>query len=195
MALSIDITKRYTYADYLTWADGKMRELINGFIRMMTPAVSTRHQRISREIEFALVGFIRKHKGNCEVFYAPFDVRFPKKNDTSDDKIDTVVQPDICVVCDPSKIDEKGCLGAPDMIVEIQSPSTAKYDLREKFDLYQEAGVREYWVVHQDKAVDVFILQPDGKYDKGTFYQVHETVPVHVLKGCEIKLEEIFNRT
>ena len=94
-------------------------------------------------------------------------------------------------MCDPAKLDERGCLGAPDFIAEIQSPSTAKYDLNDKFNLYEAVGVREYWVVFTDKAVQVFLLQPDGKYDKGTLYDKGK-VPVHIFDGIEIDLKEIF---
>jgi Uma2 family endonuclease len=103
------------------------------------------------------------------------------------------VQPDICIVCDPSKLeDERGCLGAPDFIAEIQSPSTAKYDLHEKFMLYETVGVREYWVVFPyEKNIMQFILQSDGKYDKGTLYKTGK-IPIHIFDGMEIDLKDIF---
>ncbi|MDR3180697.1 MAG: Uma2 family endonuclease, partial [Prevotellaceae bacterium] len=107
-----------------------------------------------------------------------------------DAKIDTVVQPDLCIVCDPSKLDRRGCLGAPDFIAEVQSPATAKYDLTEKFALYETSGVREYWVVIPAVGVQVFLLQPDGKYDEGTTYEAGK-IPVHIFDGLEIDLEEI----
>jgi Uma2 family endonuclease len=193
MELALDINRRYTYADYLTWTDGKMRELLRGVIRLMTPAPNTRHQRVALTVARRLSGYIEQHRGICEVFIAPFDVRLPQQGGTADSSISTVVQPDLCIVCDPAKIDERGCLGAPDMIIEIESPSSAKYDLRIKYDLYEEAGVREYWVVHQDKAIDVFLLQPNGRYDEGRFYQIHETIPVHTMPGCQFRLEDIYN--
>ena len=132
MELFLDVNKRYTYADYLTWIDGQARELINGFIKKMSPAPRLEHANVNTKILWNLESFIRKNKGKCKVFTAPFDVRFPKQGETADDKIDTVVQPDICVVCDLSKLDTRGCCGAPDMIVEILSPSTAKKDVSEK---------------------------------------------------------------
>ncbi len=126
------------------------------------------------------------------VFYAPFDVRLPKNGETENDKIYTVVQPDICVVCDISKIDKRGCLGAPDLIVEIQSPSTAKYDFLEKFPLYESSGVREYWVVFPyDEAIQVFRLQSDGKYDEGTTYD-EGNIPVGIFDGEKIAFDSIF---
>jgi len=182
MALSLELNKRYTYADYLTWLDDEARELIHGFIQMMSPAPRLAHAKISRKISLHLGLYVMGNKCNCEVFTAPFDVRFPKQGETADDKIDTVVQPDICVVCDLSKLDERGCCGAPDMIVEILSPSTLKKDIVDKFALYEESGVKEYWIVHpKDRAVSVFLLQEDGKYDAGVTYEWEKTIPVHIF--------------
>ena len=125
MELTLDLKKRYTYADYLNWADDKMRELIDGFIRMMAPAASSHHQRTSGKLITRLTNLIENNKGNCEVYPAPFDVRLPKNGEKANEKIYNVVQPDICVVCDPSKIDERGCLGAPDLVVEIHGKYNA----------------------------------------------------------------------
>ncbi|MDR2041682.1 MAG: Uma2 family endonuclease [Tannerella sp.] len=192
MELSLDLNKRYTYADYLTWLDGRRRELVNGFIRMMTPAPKVQHQRISGNLFGELRNIIKKQKGNkCEVFHAPFDVRLPRNGEREDKRIDTVVQPDICIVCDPSKLDERGCLGAPDLVAEIQSFSTAKYDTTLKLELYEAAGVREYWVVYPSEGVEVFLLQPDGKYDSGTRYETGK-VPVCIFNGLEIDLSDLF---
>ncbi|MDR2652603.1 MAG: Uma2 family endonuclease [Prevotellaceae bacterium] len=192
MKLSLDAEKRYTYADCLTWPEGKQCELVNGFIRNM-PVHDARHQEISTNMSLELYGFIKRYyKGKGEVFYAPFVVRFPKNGETGDDLIDTVVQPDICVVCDRSKLDENGCLGAPDFIAEIQSPLTVKYNLDEKFKLYETAGVQEYWIISPEgETVQVFILQPDGKYDQGTLYETGK-VPVYVFEGIEVELKNIF---
>ena len=193
MELSLDLNKRYTYADYLTWMDDKARELIHGFIRMMAPAPHPVHAKVSFGISWNLGAIIKENKGKCEVFYAPFDVRFPKQGETADDKIDTVVQPDICVICDLSKIDDRGCCGAPDLIVEILSPSTLKKDVTEKFALYEEHGVKEYWIVHpKDKAITVFLLQEDGKYNAGTLYEREGKVPVYTFNNCQIDLNDIF---
>ncbi len=195
MELSLDMNKRYTYADYLTWADGKMRELIHGIIKKMSPAPSLEHAEVSSNISWNLGSLIRKNKGNCKVFSAPFDVRFPKQGEMADNKIDTVVQPDICIVCDLSKLDHRGCCGAPDMIVEILSPSTFRKDVTEKFALYESSGVREYWIVHpSDKAITTFILQKDGKYDAGTTYEWEGKVPVHILNQWDIDLNDIFEK-
>jgi len=193
MELVLDLNKRYTYSDYLTWVDDKARELLHGFIRMMSPAPRPIHAKISFAISWNLGAIIKKNKGKCEVFYAPFDVRFPKQGEAADDKIDTVVQPDICVICDLSKIDDRGCCGAPDLIVEILSPATLKKDVTEKFDLYEEHGVKEYWIVHpKDKAVTVFLLQANGKYDDGTTYEWGGQIPVFIFDNHPINWEDIF---
>ncbi|MCL1942586.1 MAG: Uma2 family endonuclease [Candidatus Azobacteroides sp.] len=192
--LNLNESKRYTYADYLTWWDDKRRELINGIVKLMSPAASTRHARLSYRLEYRLSSFIEKRKGKCQLFHAPFDVRLPDKRDETDNnKIYTVVQPDICLVCDLSKLDEKGCIGAPDLVIEIQSPSTARYDVTEKFDAYEAAGVPEYWIVYPtDRAITVFLLQPGGKYNRAVTYQYVGKIPVQALKGLIIDLEELF---
>jgi Uma2 family endonuclease len=190
MELSLDLNKRYTYADYYTWWDNTRRELLHGLIRLMSPAPAPVHQEIIINLSSELHRFVKKHKGKCKVFVAPFDVRLPKNGEKEDDRIDTVVQPDVCIVCDPSKIDRRGCLGAPDFIAEVQSPASTKYDLTEKFNLYETCGVREYWVVFPSSGVQAFLLQPDGKYDNGTTYEAGK-IPVHIFDGLEIDVEEI----
>jgi len=184
---------RYTYADYYSWMDEKRREIINGVVYSLFGAPVRKHAKVSSSILVKIWNYIFRRKGKCEVYHAPFDVRFPKNGETADNKIYTVVQPDICVVCDPEKLDDRGCIGAPDLIVEVQSPSTAKRDLNEKFNLYESAGVREYWVVFpQDKAITVFLLQKDGMYDKGTTYEYDSRVPVSIFPSLEIDLKELF---
>ena len=193
MELSLDLNKRYTYADYLTWLDGKTRELIHGAIKIMSPAPRLKHAEVSSNITWYLQTVVRKNKGGCKVFSAPFDVRFPKQGETADNKIDTVVQPDICVICDLSKLDPRGCCGAPDMIVEVLSPSTTKKDVTEKFSLYEESGVKEYWIVHpKDEAITVYLLKEDGKYDAGTIYEFEGKVPVYIFNNYQIDLSDIF---
>jgi len=131
-ALNLDETKRYTYADYLTWFDNKRRELMDGFIQMPAPAASVDHARVSRKLVCRLAAFIERRKGKCELFYAPFDVRLPNnKQETANDKIYTVVQPDICLICDLSKLDKRGCLGAPDLGLSQKHADDADFtDLR-----------------------------------------------------------------
>jgi Uma2 family endonuclease len=190
--LELDETQRYTYADYLTWLDDKRRELIDGFIHLMS-APNSIHAGISHLTSWFIESYIRKRKRKCRVFHAPFDVRLPLNNETDDRKIYNVVQPDICVICDLSKIDIRGCIGAPDLIVEVLSPSTLKKDLHYKLGLYEAAGVREYWTVNpKAKTVHIFLLQPDGFYDIGTEYECGQKAPVHIFKGLEIDLNELF---
>ena len=192
-ALDLDESIRYTYADYLTWLDDKRRELIDGFFHLMSGPVR-RHARISSKLHDEIGYFIRKKRGKCHVYHAPFDVRLPLDGATENHCIYTVVQPDICVICDHAKLDDKGCIGAPDLIVEVMSPSTGKRDLNEKFNLYEAAGVKEYWVIYpESKALNVFILQPDGKYDPGKVYEKTGKVSVHIFKGLEIDLDEMFS--
>jgi len=191
--LDLDMSKRYTYADYLTWMDDVRRELIDGFIHLMSAPVRI-HAQISSELHFFIKTFIKKRKGKCQIYHAPFDVRLPKDGYKEDDKVYDVVQPDICVICDLSKLDDNGCIGAPDLVVEVLSHSTAKYDKDKKFHLYEKFDVREYWIVDpKTKTVNTFLLQPNGKYDSGTIYECNQKAPVHIFEELEIDLKELFN--
>jgi Uma2 family endonuclease len=188
-------TQLFSYADYLKWPEDEMKEIINGIVYAFA-APLRRHVSATGAFFANAWNYIKRRKGKCKIYVAPFDVRLPKNGETANDKIYNVVQPDICVVCDESKLDEKGCIGAPNLIVEVLSPSTMKKDMNEKFKLYEKAGVHEYWVVYpNDKAVTVFLLQPEGKYDEGTTYEViygATKVPVQTLEGLVIDLEELF---
>ena len=190
--LELDASKRYTYADYLTWIDDKRRELIDGFIHLMAGPLRI-HGRISMKIGSRIFSFIEKKKGQCHIYQAPFDVRLPLNGSTDDDRIYDVVQPDVCVICDLTKLDDKGCVGAPDLVVEVLSPSSMKKDWNYKFNLYEEAGVREYWIVDpKAKTVSVFLLQPDGDYDMGTVYECGQKAPVSIFEGFEVDVNELF---
>ncbi len=161
----LDLNGTYTYADYLLWQFKERVELIKGKIFQMSPAPNTRHQLISTNLQGNL--FIHLKDQPCKLFSAPFDVRLfdSKKSVLANRDIYTVVQPDLCVVCDTSKLDEKGCLGAPDLVVEILSPGNSQKEMYNKFLLYQETGVREYWLVDTDRdAVLVYILNETGRY-------------------------------
>ena len=194
MELALDLTKQYTYADYLTWMDDKSRELINGFIYMMCPAPRFEHANVHSNIFGCLKIIVQKNKGKCKIISAPFDVRFPKNGEIADDKIYTVVQPDISIICDLSKIDSNGCCGAPDMVVEILSPSTFKRDMREKYDLYEEHGVKEYWIVDPKyKTVNVYLLQEDGKYNNGILYESEKKIPIHIFDNYFVNMDDIFD--
>ncbi|MEM7369555.1 MAG: Uma2 family endonuclease [Bacteroidota bacterium] len=190
----LDLTKRYTYADYLTWQFDERVELIRGRVFRMSPAPSSAHQWVSGELHFQIKRYLRRR--TCKTYAAPFDVRLPLPPDRqTPDKVDTVVQPDICVICDPTKIEAQGCNGAPDWIIEILSPGTAHKDLNEKFDLYQHAGVREYWIVRLDEqTVTPFLLDEAGVYQilRAKPFAAPESVPVGVLAGLEIELGEVW---
>ncbi len=181
----------WSYADYLTWDDGQRWELIGGVAYSMSPAPGRRHQEISGEL---FRQFANHLKGNsCNVYDAPFDVRFIANPNASDNYIDTVVQPDILVVCDKTRLDERGCNGAPDLVIEVTSPSTAKMDLTIKFDLYQKHGVKEYWIVHpSEKTVMVFKLQETGLYGVPDRYADDGKVAVPMLGNLVIDLKEVF---
>ena len=183
--------KLWTYADYLQWDDGQRWELINGVAFAMSPAPKVIHQRIAGRLFKSLA--IHLDGQPCEIFYSPFDVRLSDQTSASDNYIDTVVQPDILVVCDKTRLDERGCNGAPDLIVEITSPSTAKMDLIIKFDLYQKHGVKEYWIVHpSEKTVMVFKLQETGLYRAPDRYGDDGRIPVTLLGDLVIDLKELF---
>lgn len=181
---------RYTYADYLNWPENERWELINGLPYNMTPAPSTEHQRISRKLVLQFANYLVGK--TCEVFYSPFDVRLPLAHE-KDEEIDTVVQPDLAIICDRNKLDKKGCKGAPDLIIEIISPATAKKDMQEKFLLYERNGVKEYWLVFPlDSVIDVYVLNKDNKYDRSGLYQSPDKIKVGILADLDIDLGLIF---
>lgn len=185
----LDLNGTYSYADYLTWRFKERVELIKGKIFSMSPAPKRRHQDISRELLLQIGLFLRKEE--CKIYEAPFDVRLPL-NSNENEAVHTVVQPDLCVVCDPKKLDENGCIGAPDLIVEILSKSSSKRDLQDKFELYQESGVREYWIVSpNDQIVDIFLLEGE-KYQLKGKYTEQDKIGAYTLKGLEVDLSLVF---
>ena len=189
----LDPSKKYTYADYLEWQLDEMVELIRGRIFKMTPAPDLYHQEVSSNLHGAIHAYLKGKA--CKVFHAPFDVRFPMPPDrTGEEEIETVVQPDISVICDLGKLDIKGCLGAPDWIIEILSVSTSAKDLTEKFQLYESAGVKEYWVVHpHEQTLLVYTLDADQKYQlRGRPYVRTDKVKVGIFPDFELDLQEIF---
>jgi len=151
-----DPSLSYTYTDYLQWNFEERLELIRGRIFKMSPAPNTTHQKISFRLSIILSPCLKK---NCQVFIARFDVSLPVKNRKKDYEVNTVVQPYLCVLCDESKLDERGCCGAPDLMVEILSPGNTRKEMRIKPKLYEESGVKEYWIISQVKEnVMVFVL-------------------------------------
>ena len=182
-----DLAGLYSYADYLKWTFEGMVELINGRVFKMAPAPSSGHQIVAVNILYSIKHFLKGKP--CLVFVAPFDVRLSKFKDGK--QIDSVVQPDICIICDSSKIDEKGCNGAPDMIVEILSPYSAIRDLDLKFKLYEENEVKEYWIVQpNDQTVSIFDLI-EQKFVLRGIYHRQKVVQVKTI-GLDVDLNEIF---
>ncbi|MCL2109183.1 MAG: Uma2 family endonuclease [Oscillospiraceae bacterium] len=179
--------RRYTYADYLTWDGDTRYELIDG-VPYAFAAPNVRHQEVCGELFGQLRDFL---KGKlCKVFIAPIDVRLNPQNAD-----DTVVQADVIVVCDHSKIGGNSINGAPDLVIEVLSPSTASYDLIVKLNRYRESGVREYWVIDpENNAVQVFIF--NGDKNNGCIINTYESecksIPMNILDGCVIDLREIF---
>jgi len=180
-----DMNLRYTYSDYYSWDDGERWELIDGIPYAMSPAPTPSHQSICINLIIQIGDYLKGKP--CKLFAAPFDVRLNAHREDN-----TVVQPDLAVICDHSKINDKGCIGAPDFIIEILSPSTAGHDRVVKLQQYLKAGVREYWIVDPDtKIVQIFILEGDRYFT--TAYADTDIAPVSVLPGCEIILEDVFD--
>lgn len=188
----LDLNKTYSYADYLLWAFKERLELLRGKVFKMSPAPNSRHQFISGEIFFQLRKFLDSK--SCRVFTAPFDVRLPQKNsDGSPKNTFTVVQPDICVICDLKKIDTRGCIGAPDLVVEILSPGNTEREMKDKFAIYEEYGIKEYWLIEpRDKVLLVYILNEEGKYIGLRPFVATDTFKSPTIIGFELSIKELF---
>ncbi|WP_026611805.1 Uma2 family endonuclease [Methylocaldum szegediense] len=191
MGLPFRDSERHTYADYLSWPEDVRYELIDGRAYLMAPAPSLEHQDVAGEIYFQLR---RALEGKpCRPFIAPVDVRLPKVNE-SDEHVDTVVQPDVLVVCDESKLDRRGVRGAPDFVVEVLSSSTASHDHVLKRRVYERAGVREYWLVHPiDRMVTIYRLL-DGEYGKPDVQELSGETAVGVLEGVSVAWDDLVRR-
>jgi Uma2 family endonuclease len=175
----------YTYADYLEWDTDERYELIDGIPYLMSPAPTPVHQEIHAELMRIIGNFL--HKKPCKVFSAPFDVRLDADGDD-----DTVVQPDVLVICDKNKIDSRGCVGAPDMVIEITSPSTGNRDHGIKLERYLDAGVKEYWIADpESKTVQVYIPLDHNRVDMQR-YNATDVISGTVLQGLQINLQEVF---
>ncbi len=177
-------TQRYTVDDYIAWNDGQRYELLHGGVHAMSPAPSWQHQLISSNLEFEIKFHLRPRK-TCQIVYAPIDVYLSQ---------DTVVQPDIIVVCDSKKIEKKGYVGAPDLVVEILSPSTAKADWKDKYFLYEKSGVREYWIVNPDDALVHVFLLTDGKFCLSGTYSAEDAVKISIFEDIIIDLKNVFEK-
>lgn len=183
----LDLTKTYTYSDYLLWEFKERVELIKGYIMKMSPAPNLSHQRVSQNLSGCFYeNFKRKP---CDVFVAPFDVRLPIATAQKDT---TVVQPDLCIICDKSKLDFRGCNGTPDLMVEIISPSNSKHDIFTKFNIYQEAGVLEYWIIEPiDKILLVYTLE-NGKFIGLPPQTDGQDINSPLFPELKIALEDVF---
>ncbi|MEX8546717.1 MAG: Uma2 family endonuclease [Mucilaginibacter sp.] len=186
----LDLDKTYTYADYLKWNFDERLELIKGKIFPMSPAPVEIHQRISTIVGNELYNNLKGKP--CRVYSAPFDVRLIRKS-KKDKEIITVVQPDICVICDLSKIDGRGCIGAPDIVVEILSPSNNKKELKNKYEVYEEAGVKEYWIIHpSEKTFFKYVLDEAGKFQPTNLLTFGDEVTSPILPNFALNLDEVF---
>ncbi|MCK5869299.1 restriction endonuclease [Methylococcaceae bacterium CS1] len=191
----LDSEATYSYADYLTWQLDKAVELIRGKVMLMSPAPNVKHQSIVTNLGGVLYQFF--YKKPCKLFYAPFDVRLydQHKSIKADQDIYTVVQPDLSVICDPEKLTEQGCLGAPDWIIEILSPGNSKKEMQIKYALYQESGVKEYWMVYPyEKAVHQFMLDVETeKYQLIAMFAEEDYASPQVFSDLKIDLQEVFS--
>ncbi|ELA09320.1 hypothetical protein MOMA_02905 [Moraxella macacae 0408225] len=181
----LDFSKEYTYTDYLKWQLKESIELIKGKISLMSPAPVRLHQKISMRLSAEMFYFLKQNP--CEVYTAPFDVRLTNK-----DGKQSVVQPDISVICDKSKLDARGCVGAPDIVIEILSPSNHKKEMDAKFDLYQESGVKEYWIVEpRNQTVLMYVLENDKFIGLKPFSEGQQITST-VLTGFSMAVDDVF---
>ena len=180
----------YTYADYLTWDDKQSWEIIDG-IAYMQAAPSWQHQRISAQLGRQFLNYFQGKP--CETYLAPFDLRLPEKN-KADEESTTVLQPDILVICDKSKLKGTGYFGVPTLIIEIVSPASSKMDKLYKFNKYEKAGVKEYWIVEPDyKVVSIFKLQDNEKYGRPDNYSEEDTIDAETFTDLKIDLNQVFS--
>lgn len=186
---SPDIT--YTYADYLQWKFEERLELFKGKIFKMS-APTTKHQDVTGNLYLVIGGYLKGKQ--CKVYFAPVDVRLPVQNRKKDNEVTTVVQPDLCIVCDLSKIEPRGIIGAPDFVVEILSPGNSSKEIRLKYELYEEAGVGEYWVVNPvEENIIVYRLSDAGKLELYRVLAAGDVINLRALPGLQINIADIFD--
>ena len=189
----LDLSQTYSYADYLTWRLDEMVELIKGKISLMSPAPNVNHQRIERNLIIDIGSYLRGQP--CQLFPAPFDVRLydRKKLLLENQDIHTVVQPDLCVVCQPELLDKQGCNGAPDWIIEILSKGNSKKEMQTKYALYQQSGVSEYWIVYpNDQVIHQFVLDDSQQYQLTAMFTDDDKVTPHLFPDLQLDLTQIF---
>lgn len=181
---------RYTYADYLSWDIEEMVELIKGKVFKRAAAAPSRiHQRLTGDLYTELNMFLKGK--TCQAYTAPFDVRLPVKS-KKDDKIHTVVQPDICVVCDLDKLDDRGCIGAPDLVVEVLSPGNKQLELQLKYQAYEESGVKEYWLMDAMGQTLLIYTLIQGRYQSSRLLTSGDIAKSSAIMGFELDLEPLF---
>jgi len=188
----LDPSGQYSYADYLSWKFEQALEIIRGKIFPMS-APGSGHQRVSMYLSATFFNHLKDRR--CEVFAAPFDVRlFDRRKSLKADKdIYTVVQPDLCVICDLEKVDDRGCLGAPDLVVEILSPGNSSREMRLKRDLYAESGVREYWVVDPVREIVYrYDVEGDGVFGRPLIFLGDEVMPSVIFPDFSLSLGDLF---
>lgn len=189
----LDKNQTYSYADYMTWQFDEAVELIKGKIMLMSPAPSVKHQDISINLTRFLAVFFNRKK--CRVYAAPFDVRLydRKKSILASQDIHSVVQPDLCVICDPELLDKQGCNGAPDWIIEILPKGNSKREMKIKYELYQESGVMEYWLVYpEEQAIYQFVLNADKCYQLKRMYTNDDIASPHLFPDLLIDVNDVF---
>lgn len=188
---AIEQKNSFTYEDYMNRPDNERWEILDGTPIMMAPP-SRVHQKILVELLTQFSTYLRDK--TCEVYPAPFGVRLPKGYEKDDNEIQTVVEPDIAVICDKNKLDDKGCKGAPDLIIEVVSPSSAKIDKLIKFNKYEKSGVKEYWIIEPEaKIVSIFTLGENGRYGRPDIYSDNDNIKVGIFEDLVIKLERVFD--
>lgn len=189
----LDTNQTYSYADYLTWQFDEAVELIKGKVMLMSPAPNVKHQSISMNLSRFLSNFLRLK--SCQVFAAPFDVRLYDSNKSvlANQDIQSVVQPDLCVICDPDLLDKQGCNGAPNWIIEILSKGNSRREMKIKYDLYQESGVIEYWLVYpEEQAIYQFVLNNNKQYQLKHMYANDDIASPHLFPELLIDVNEVF---
>lgn len=185
----LDLEGTYTYLDYLRFQFKERVELLKGRIIKMSPAPNNNHQWVLNNLIETLHALFRRQP--CRVCIAPFDVRlFPLKSGRDR----TVVQPDICIICDESKFDGQGCAGAPDLVIEILSPGNSKNEMSIKYELYQEAGVKEYWIIEPSNRVVLVYVLKGGKFIGLRPFVENMTVESVLFPKFRIKIEDVFYR-
>ena len=187
----LDLNGTYSYADYLKWQFEERVELIKGKLFKMSPAPSRKHQGISSILLSRIFQFLDIKR--CRVYAAPFDVRLTPRRNSKTTKIHTVVQPDICVFCGMTNLDDKGAIGAPDWIIEILSPGNSRTEMKNKFEVFEENGIKEYWLIDPaNEAVLVYVLNEQGKYIGLPPFTMEDTISSAVFPGFSLKVEDIF---